>query len=325
MAYRLNRLVYFYSADFICTTRARGNDLRGWSRGSPIGIGDFFPLWVDCLESGGMSQQNKSRTYQLYLADAKDSNGWYVILVNFTDSTRGKHVFRNTVTGDETIQDLQKFDGLNHSCHVLIKKTPEVDGRHMMLFEKNGPVPFSRIANFISHMCQEASRGHPDLEVDHPFNGADDKGRVRTIRLVPKISYNGYVADDLITDIQNGYLSNIELITDTIKEGGIDPSNIPEVKTQILKIKSEVPPGSMPWDFVNKWLEVGSSINYEQLKVVFKNESGAPETVKFDTDTRNLLNEEKYTKKKYFYFASKPATSYGKIKSYIVKRILRLL
>lgn len=325
MAYRLNRLVYFYSAKLVCSTRARGNDLRAWTRESPIGFDNFFASWASVLANGGLSQQNKSKTFQIYLADVKDISDWFVLLINFTDSTRGGHVFRNTQTGNETIHALAKHDGLNHSCHILIKKAPELDGRHMILFEKNGPMPFSKVASFLSHICQQVSVGRPELEVDHPFNGVDSKGAVKKIRLIPKLVYNGYVADDLIDDIMNGYLSNIELITDSIKEGGIDSVSLPEVQTQILKIKSEVPPGSTPWDIVSKWLGVGSNIDYEQLRVVFKNETGASETVNFDTVTRNLINEEKYTKKNYFYFTLKPATAFSNIKGYVVKRILRLI
>ena len=303
--------------------------LKGVKFSCPVDFLTLVTHWQELRDRNLSQKKVQNNRKELYLADLDFDNPAHpdhvALLINITDTTIANRVIRDIHSNERFSEDRPDSQGVDYSSHVLISKTPDSEGKHLMLFERNAGFSVSDAMKFLNYLCQESKKLHPALyRVTHPANMVDHKNQPVTVNLNPKISVQGLVSDDFLQELASGSLNDIELVSEHVSSRGIDNDAPPEFRTLIMKISTEPTDGRSIAEYFQHLLNLGQQQALEKLKIRFKDHTGANNTAQFDTTTHQLLNESRYVKKRKITFESNLHTSYDIIFEPIRNKMLEM-
>lgn len=244
---------------------------------------------------------------EIYLADLEknDSNGYWTLLINITDTTLADEVHRK-IGGNETTRKVNiKTSGVgtDFSSHIIIKSIPEVDGSWTVLYEQSSALPVRVVSNYLNELFKRVAKANKgDFEIAHPKNTVDSKGNVKKINTYCYCHFNGHISDEFRNDLNGGSLKSITLITGEIKSVvGYDAqkhTSIKEVQLPIIIDKNAILKAGGNWSWIDNFRKSDAKdLKMQEIKVSFKDDGDVSHTAEIDITSGKLINDDRYVKK----------------------------
>lgn len=283
---------------------------------------------LDAIRDRNLARQTftKGSKFELRLEDMDECDDYWILLINIVD-TSAAHPVTQEVGGsddDRRVVELSETRGLESSAHIVIYKYANEVGKHLVLFERNGALSFARAVGFLNNLLRLAAKHYEQTyTVPHP-SGIRDK----TVVIRSHFSFIAHPSDELMQEIEGGKLSDITLISDLNVVKGYDLEKQPELMHTEIKMsvdKGDVKRSGGNWNHIQKALQYGDSLKTPTVRVRFTDVTGTGHTANLSTDTNQLLQEDRYVKKRRISdFKISLRTSFPVIQESIVEKMLEL-
>ncbi|MEM7329455.1 MAG: hypothetical protein AAF437_11990 [Pseudomonadota bacterium] len=203
-----------------------------------------------------------AETNALYIADIHIDDEQHVakILVNRGDPDEADQAFINSLEAD--VQSADRPDGYapGHSAHMVIgfddaHQTPH---GHRMVLEKAVGISRTLLFQFFNHLIREA------CETDGL--NYEVKGEDRPYRNMLK--HNPYVGKSLAEDLENGYVTSLELIDTRSNFGGLDAvDNVKKISRRVRMTVERTNNEHILAGLMNRLREIGRARDYDEMQV----------------------------------------------------------
>lgn len=269
--------------------------------------------------------KEKSDNYrEVNLVDMMDSCDSWVLLVNVLNVEVANPVTqkRSGSVHDRKTYKLEDDRGMESSSHIVIFKEKREHG-FLVLYEKNQYLCFSRMKGFLNYLLRELSKEASGYSLAHP-NGA----RNATMRVYPFMEFLGHISDDFQVQLSNGSLSEIRLVVDSDKVRGYDISShgdLIEAEIKMSVDKKSIQASGGNYKHIEKALSYAGSLSGRRVRVKYKDDEGGGHTRELDVESGRLVDDDKFVRREVVSgFSEKLSTSYPKINSEIVSKILEV-
>ncbi len=319
------RLVQFFDVSIFGRTRAKGIDHKLFS---PKNINDLMADFESLRELNEARKKVKGESKLEYrLEDMQSHPDYWVLLINVVDTTAA-HPVTNIIGGsddDREIVELGDGRGLESSTHIIINKTPDAAGKHLVLYEYNINVAFSRTAAFLAFLCRKAAKLFPDDYIKPHPDGVDGK----TINVFCGLMFLGHPSDEFFEELENGILTDIRLTSDVKTLKGYDAQAhkelvSTEIKMSVSKVSVLLSGGNN--GHLSKAIQYAKSLDAPFVRVQFNDSTKTGHTALLSSDTGNLWNADRYVKKRRIKgFGNSLRTAFPVINDGIREKMLALI
>jgi len=241
----------------------------------------------------------KKTKLQYSLEDMQDCGTHWVLLINLVDSG-APHVVTNKIGGTDSDRSIIRFNhdqGLETSAHVVIFKQQTKQKKHLMLFEKSSGVPFARASSFLNNLAKLCAKVHPEkYSKPHP-NGAQGK----TIHTYCDLSLYAHPSDTFQSELSEGKLNDMRLVTHAINVKGYDSNAHPELSSTevVMSVgQQSIFRSGGNWKHLQRALANASDLKMPYVRVQFSDKTGSGHTALLSSDTATIYNQDKYVKKR---------------------------
>lgn len=223
----------------------------------------------------------------LYVADWDWPEGEDAIsiLVNKSDKSISDPVF--TIPREKKRRTAEKEDkeGQDFSIHMVVR-LPENDlSPALVIFEYCPGLTAFTVQKLLNGILKDAKKLSPaKFEQIHPDGSLDEKGKPKKYNVTFKCDLDGHVSDALKSDLDNGKLHSIELITDREQHTPFDEDGFIVEKCKTLVLIPQDDAG-----IVNKFSRLKKVFNnqkddYNKARIKFKSPEGLDRTIEMDTE-----------------------------------------
>ncbi|MEZ8602349.1 MULTISPECIES: hypothetical protein [Vibrio] len=320
------RLIQFFDLTLIGKTRATSVIVKRMA--SPVTLARFYEQLESLRElKKSTVRVSKKSPFEFRLEDIKDNGDHYILMMNVVD-TSAAHVVTQELGGDETTRQTTRMSdrrGLESSSHLILHKTPNAAGQHLVLFERSQGINFFQAIRFLRRLAQIAAKHFVDeYTKPHPNNEAG-----KTFNVYCDIDFVGHPSDDFKDELENGTINNIAITSNIGMIRGYDVKKHTylkdgvEIKMDVSKPRVVLNGGNL--GHLKRGLADAKSLSADYVKVSFTDETGASKTATLDPATGQLIGSEKYVKtRKITGFGKSLPTSFSVINDNIVLKILAL-
>lgn len=319
------RLIQYFDITIHGKTRAHDipNDI-----GTPKSLDDLMKDFVK-LHDKKLSRKRVSARSNLEfrLEDIEEREHSWVVLLNVVDADAAHPVTQLMGGGeaDRKVVELGNERGLESSTHIVISKTPDKVGKHLVLYEKTPNLPYSKAASFLNFMSKLAAR-----EFNESYKKAHPSGQKnKTINTYCSLQLLGHPSREFFDELDDGVISDMRLTTDAVFAHGYDANLQPEligteIKMKVSKVDVMFAGGNI--SYLNKAIKYADDLDIPYVRIQFKDQSGTGHTAILSSDTMQMANADKYIKKRKIEgFGNSLKTAFPAIHEGIRDRMLGLL
>lgn len=291
---------------------------------SVLDLDGFYNSVKRMHESGKALLVANGKRAQFHIQDLSQDELAYYFLVNVTTAEGNHHTSRDIETGIRDERKYKDTEGPERSSHIVIYKTNSPDKQPLVLVERVDGASLSKLIQFFNSILRTGVKDYPDeFTFEHPLKETDSKGKIKLVKHIPKVVFNGHISETLFGDIDSGSVSNLELISDGPEIAGMD-NDVPE-NFESWRVKLDKKPmadGSK--QYIQQLMRQGKSFKMDRLKVSFRDVSDTPHTKEFSIDDSPLDDRDAYVLSKGFKLDFRPMGSYTNLHRKIVIEMLRL-
>ena len=245
---------------------------------------------------------------RLYLQSASivsiGESQFLVCLLAMSDTRRPDQVFTNPVDDERRVLQKLEGEGLDCSCHVVISCNPTQPGSssYKLAVENVPTFSVSFVARYIRFVFRKLSILR-DISVASP-TGEMVNGVPEMVSLIVQSELRGVPSGELLNDLENGVLSEIELVREISAGGGWDEGNYVVEKTNKIIVKPRVATsGAFVMQTLRSACAKGVAQQYSTATIRWKS-SGNQKSAKFSCDDVGLLSD-RYIKRESFVLADR--------------------
>lgn len=255
-----------------------------------------------------------------YIRDWYQDGDDHHILVNKSDRLLSDPRFSNPLAHSWRTVPRRPDEGLDFSCHVLIRANDDPLGQAQTLIENATGLTVSAIQRFFNALMRDAADIDPGA---FTFNHPDG---LKTYKTRFMFRFDGHPADDLIHDLEAGSIAGIELITARDEDAALDTHGyVREVKKSLqVRLANVVQRGTRVAtlrNFLN-----GRSRNFEQARIRFTSEDGQTRQVTVNTGDFSVGMDTVFVKRMIIKdFATPLEQSYTKLDAEIIRKMRQLV
>jgi len=275
---KTERMVFYYDLSISAESRT-------FAAPKPISVRRAFELMDMVPLEQRIKQYSKGRE-ELYVSGWKKDGDVISILINKSDKGISDPVFTIPKEKKRRTAQKQEKEGQDFSVHLIVKLSEDSLQPALVLIEYCTGLGIFVVQKLFNQILADAKKLSPsDFEQTHPDGSVDENGKPKKYNVVFKSEFEGHVSDDLKSDIDNGKIQSIELITEKEKHTNIDEDGYiqEKCKTLVLTVKDQDKPIA---DKFNKLKKVfnNKKDDYSHARVKFKTPSGLDRTVDLETD-----------------------------------------
>ncbi len=269
------RTIHFYDLTLSSYTRAK------LKNPSCCAIADILsrikPKGQETLVSKHVSLEISDWKY-----DAK--NKQYYALLNRADSSVSDVAFKDFTTKKRRAGGKSKTEGIEYSCHVIIK--PSADRRKaLMLMTMGSGVTYQAIEKFLRDITWQlkSNKSNKDLfYFPHP-TGLDKDGNPEVYAVNYKYETHGHMSALLDDVLRQGTFQGMELVADKLSD--FDSSgnlHIEEQSIYVVASNAKTITGAFIKNSVSRFKKSSDGSDYKLARISYKAPDGATKTNTFD-------------------------------------------
>lgn len=222
------------------------------------------------------------------------------LLISLSDKDAANPAFSNPEAKTRRVMQKQPKEGLEVSSHVVVNLTSVQPNTYAVVIESATGLPSSRIEQFINFNLRRAASLFPkDFMLDDPASTKTEDGKPAQVRVRVKVSLKGHPSKQLVTDINAGTLTGLELlqVTNSPKKWDQQGYVLEKLSTVVLDVagirKLRI---GKNFDLLKEVCDNAIKNRIDQLRVQFKTGAGMSRTVLLDPKTQNV-NDEAYVRR----------------------------
>jgi hypothetical protein len=198
----------------------------------PVPISEALDIAFNKM--GGTSFSLGTGHIKVTLADWKRAGRDHYLVINRADASLTDIPLRNLDTGHVRMAGKQKREGIDLTCHVLIRESQRPKRPALLLFTNGSNLPTDKICRLLGHLFRSA-RDNPNhahyFERPHP-NGIAG----RMLNLSSHFTVTGHQNATLEHILKGGTLEGIELISEkeTSSFDSANPLGLSEVNYRLV-------------------------------------------------------------------------------------------
>lgn len=276
--------------------------LRGKSVHARVpSLAEIEKVLVDAKNAGTaqISRDNGTLFYSIGDISKDRRNSILKVLVHRSDLMAADAAYRNVKTGVRKVHAKGNDEGGETAAHLAISLTEETGrpGVYSCVLEGVQGISHRFVQQLVNGVLAQACRANKStFTYSAPFK-RDKAGNPLKVGFLPKVVFKGRPSDDFLQDLEEGTLTNIELVADRGKAQFGGSPFLAEARAS-LKVSVE---GDFPAE--NRWETIKTAVNtfmrgrrdYSAAKISFKDPRGKTHTVNFGIDL-GAHEQEEYIK-----------------------------
>ena len=212
-------------------------------------------------------------------------NNQYYALLNRADSSVSDVSFKDFATKQRRAGGKRKTEGIEYSCHVIIK--PSADRRKaLMLMTMGSGVTYQAIEKLLRELTLElrSSKANTDIfHFPHPSGVVDKNGNQETYAVNYKFDAHGHMGSLLDDVLRLGTFQDMELVAD--KQTDFDSNGNLHINAQSIHVvasDARTITGAFLKNSVSKFKKSKDGSDYKLARISYKATDGATKTNTFD-------------------------------------------
>lgn len=286
---------------------------------------------VEKLADDDLYRDNRTQTATIYLKNIKiaPDKSEAILLINCSDRLAADTVL--TKPRDKARREVRKRtgEGQDYSSHIIFRLKP-VKGdpdSYDVAIESAPTLPIQRVQQHVNYLFRKCTYTFPDrYERSHPDGVKDKNGKDKKISVINHVELRAIPSEEMIADLNNGQLSNIELITDRLKKTVWDDGNYAVEEKRIVCVKPELTNFlGKKYDLIKSICGMGNKKKYELIKINFKLANGKHSRTAYLNTIDASPIDERYIKREFINFEIPLPTSCDEINDEVVGRMRKLM
>lgn len=221
------------------------------------------------------------------------------MLIGFADPNAADPTFNDRQAKKRRVVPKVGDEGLEHSAHIVWHYQHQANNKACAFFLEGATgLSSTAIVRFVNKLIREFCKLYPNHFTTLDPTGAQVQGIPKRIALRPRLELRGHPSAEFIRDLQNGEISELELITESKFAEAWDANGYAVEDHRGVVIKpttlKHVPPAKK---FIDGVLSAAVKKDYEKSRVVFKTEGNIRKNITFYSQNYQLVNDLKYVKK----------------------------
>jgi hypothetical protein len=205
-----------------------------------------FPSMLQCFQRLAARKPveiARTQNVSTVLADWNydPANNFYELLINKADATLSDVAFRNLSTKALRKAGKQKIEGIETSCHILLK--PDANGHSVtVLMTMGAGISIADVATLFRNLAKAASglpANHALFHFDHPSGAKAADGTPVQYRVSYKFTDYAYKGQTLVQALQTGEFESLELIAHDVSQ--FDTGGNLQIEERVVKVKAALP------------------------------------------------------------------------------------
>lgn len=284
------------------------------------------------IESGDnfLSKGQGDKADKYYIAHSDTVDGHWVLLINRCDPSAPDSVYSNPESKERTVNEKLPGQGSEFSAHLILNLTPVKDkDYYFCIIEASygAGLGSSAITSYFAHVIRHCKKQKPLLfKIPNIDGSCDKKGQQNLVHLNHEVELHGHISETFKTDLQNGALGGIELISYKAVGGRWDDAGFVKEKHRVIKLALEKNLIGDAVKTVTDVLKNAKTDGMSEMRVSFKDGSGSPNSALLSVDTGQLATDGRYLKRYYISSANNVSSaSIEEVNHAIVREVLKSL
>lgn len=281
------------------------------------------------LENDKVVQFFDNRKKTIFLSDIEIIDEKAILLINISDRAASDITFSDPTLHKRRVASKEPGEGIEVSTHLIwdLTSIESKPNAYTMLLEHSIGMSTGRINNYLNFLLREIAKEFPGkYSTPHPDGILNKNGNPKYVKYVSKLSLQGKISDELISDLNLGSLQDIEIYTEQRHGVSWDGPGAVFTDREIIRLKPRHKKSVGGW-----WKVVKSAVkkdpdNYEFATIHFNDRDEIPRQATIYSDTLRIANDFKYVKKGVITdFVVPLVTGYEKINQEIIGKMLELV
>jgi hypothetical protein len=250
---------------------------------------EIAAVWQAAFNAGTASHKREKGTVVYRIGDMSinDQEGIATLLLRRSDRATPDAAYSHMGTGDLRIAGKEDEEGGDTAAHIVLSLRPEQNTPHTYLaFVEGIPrIGHHYVQSVLNGIIRSAcSADKSTFTYPHPTGARLRDGSPRRDSFVPTIELRGHMADDFIADLENGTISNIQLVKQENRTPLAGNEYLAE-QTSTLKVAVDKHlPRPDRWNALVRAM-TSRKENFQTGRIVFQDPSQKTHTIEIDLDT----------------------------------------
>ncbi|MBT2326492.1 hypothetical protein J7E62_29695 [Variovorax paradoxus] len=278
------RTIHFYDLVLRSSANAAGIKNAGCAE-----LSDILKRMTTFRPQGQSLRRKASELVDLADWRYDDQNGHLVILINRADKNISDITFRNFDDGTTRKAGKTDREGLDNSCHVLVR--PDPDGRTALLMMTMGSGVgtglLERMFSLLTTSLKSDPRNDDLFNFRHPSNEVDKQGKPKTYRVRYRfacVAHKGAILDDAL---RHGEFQQMRLIAHKFEK--FDSGGSMHIEQQSVVVKpspNKVTSAAAIKNAIRAFTKRRNDVDFVDARISYKAANGHTKIASLDT--RNL-------------------------------------
>lgn len=270
--------------------------------------------------------ENKAGTQIAYIKDAAQNGSDFHLLINKCDKELADPAFSNPKASQWRTADRAAGEGLDFSCHIVIRTSDDPLVRATALVEVCQGLPVVFIQRFLNNLMRDVKTVRPEEFIfPHPDGAVGNDGKVKTYNTYFRFQFDGHPSDELEEDLEAGSIADVDLIDYRTAQAHMDHHGyIREVSKRLqVRVENDAPGSKVARlkDFLAQ-----KSPNYSNARIRFKTDDGVGRSVTVRTDDFMVGVDTIFVKKERIHnFVNRLKQSYTSFNAETIEKMRALL
>lgn len=257
-------------------------------------------LWFEAIttyKSFYYPREKQTVAYRIGDAEIDTTNQILTLLVRKCDMNTANAVYSSLPTGQLRVAERFDDEGSDRAAHVVVSLKSKSDYEHAYVchIEDVPGVGHASIVATLNAYIKNALRFDKErFTFQDPSGARNKKGELLEKPFEPKILLVGELSNSFRSDIENGKIKKITLLTGKLRNPlGGSPYLTEVTRTIEIKVDPKIPKKNRLTEIIE--ILSGEKKGYEHVKISFDDPNGFPHTVDIDLG----VGEEKLYLKSY--------------------------
>lgn len=270
--------------------------------------------------------ENRTGTQLAYIKDAARNGDVFHLLINKCDKELADPAFSNPKASQWRTADRAAGEGLDFSCHVVIRTSGNPLVRATAIVEVCPGLPIVFIQRFLNYLLRDVKKIRPlDFTFPHPDGALGNDGRPKTYNSTFRFQFDGHPSNELEEDMDSGSIAGVDLIDYRTAATHVDQHGyVREVSKRVqLSVENDTPGSKVA---LLKGIFAQKSQNYSNARIRFRTEDGIGRSVTVRTDDFTVGVDAIFVKKERIHnFVNRLKQSYTSLNAETIAKMQALL
>lgn len=257
----------------------------------------YFANKVQELVNDGVSDYwNKKRNNKTSIRKMEiDLESRYVkFLLCFNDSTIPSIPVADIDTDEQRNEKTADREGLPHTAHLIVKIDPISTNQYVNtgILEEGEHLKRKDVQKYFNFLLREITKKCPDDFMMLAIDGSVDRdGNPKKVKYSNYFNIQGKLSKDFQTILRTGKIRGLTLVSDQISNLSVGNGSSIQPRRREISLISNSGPISLVANALRDACNIGTTNNYENLRICFSNGEKLTSSVTINTNTQNVIGD----------------------------------